>query len=1219
MPIYLGRLIPICRIQRNRKVRTHLLEQISLRLQNASIGSTTGTRNFSRSAVGNRKTTAWRRFKKSPEKTPAKEKEAAEGIASRAPLPDPSRIRDPRGWIDDLEPFLLPHLRSSFSGDPSTLNAKQNCAAITDILVKARENADIDVLARLGLNHGRWSAVLSIVEALIADAAAHITNGSSVQLPSNLDWPTSTPFDDMTLQSIELGQTPYSDSASFAQWDKHHLGPSYTDQTGTEKYRSIEQIWMSLGSIVLESSDLPSELSNQVLVYAYQIIARLHSSGFVPDHIYSSSLNTNDSAVRRPPILHLLSSRMLTTLSDAAWRAHQDEVIARAACTGATYRELGHDPPGGRFRLKVRDLGPEVWLEFILWCCVDGGFASAGCWIVERMRTRTTESTWFAVQWTGTSGDEISDVAMTSWASVKLRPGGTVGQIEGYSREKPCVEMESRTISVEVVLALIEAFLNGRNPGFEGRGYTQESALTSIVKLLMFLEPHGLRAKYFDYLTVRLLQPLLFDFENDPGQLQSLVDRLGNIRSLETTHKPAEYLPSLEVDFILEQSEVHAGALHQALECLAVHGRIHPTVEMFSRIQDLVDQNKLRSIGAFLHSPRRPDQGFFSPRDFTLSPEYSASHGQLPAQKLAPFLDALTFAGLTELGQWLLYSMDVDGPLIPLSLYSQSSISPSVLRFAAATGDQILMNDVTTAVGQRTAKPQVNFLRSFTDAKLQLKDFENAHRTLVALNNTKGGGNSLRNVATIAAMVFRIESSAKHVGKERRPRLLSPGLSLLDGVLKGDFRGIAGDFRKNHITDYRRGLAGLLRVFEAIPDTVLSDIAQSWIKTLGESNIGGFDARVFDILLSAVVETRGAKAGMMLWDLFCEEPAQVGKETRGWVETAEMKLVSTPNGLEFQPTKSPFPGSRIWSPNSMLPIRIDMSIPNTTCSAEVSLHTGSTSEDALFAEEYDFDAAKESDAGLAMGDGDVDETGSGASETSLSRIARNRSGLEEKHPSLADKLSISEQRNGPPPRNPPSADVSLLPTEFCQMISEESVSAGPTNHDVSPLPSSPSLPNPVIRPTFRTLRIVLRTALQELEIAKKLAYIEDWEADSLNTSHIPAQYNMRNLETAITDFELVEQWARPLFRKFGIRDEEVAAEFGWKLGEMDSKFSTEELQKRYASARTEYELAKMGLLADMPEVDARKRFLGPKIRNTKGDVKNYTARELAFYFGQKKS
>ncbi|KAF7505134.1 hypothetical protein GJ744_001200 [Endocarpon pusillum] len=1213
MPICLGRILPISRSLRSAKLRVELLWRSRFYLHDARGASTAGTRCFSKCARADRTNS-----KKTPKKTLSKKAKPGVSSASQRPLPSSTKTGDQGAWLEALEPFLLPQFRtSSCEGDKSNLSTKEKCEAVTNILAEARgNNSAVDVLAELGLKNRRWSAVQSVVKILIEDATSRIKNDPLAGLPSNLGWPTSNTLEDMVFEPIELEPTTSFDAASSTLWDDLHFDPRYTDAMSTENCTAVEQIWMSLGSIILKAADLPREQSQEAMKNVYQIIALLHNSDLVPEHVYSYINNGYDSAVRRPPIVHVLSSRLLTTLSDAVWRAHSDEVIAQAASAGATYKDLGHDPPGGRFRLKVQELGPEVWLEFILWCCADGGFARAGSWIIERMRTWNTESPWFAVQWMSGSGS-ASPKASVDWNRVKLRHGGAVGLIEGYSTEKPFAEMESRTISVEVVLALVEASLNSRSADMPDRGCTQETVLASITKLLTFLEPHNLPDKYFDYLTVRLFQPSFFEFEKDPKELQMLVNRLKYIRSLESTRKAAGYLPSLDVDSVLGQSEVFAGILHQTLENFAVAGRTGRAVETFTQILELIDQSKLRSIGSFLHTTWRQDEGFFSPRRFAFREEYTSSHGQLPAQKLAPLLDSLTDAGITELGQWLVYSMDVDGPLIPLNLYNRSSLSPSLLRFATATEDHILLRDVANAVMQKPRKPPVSYLRSLIDSNLLLGHFDEAGKALAALTEAKGGGNSLDNIATTIAALIRIESFAEHTWKERRPRHLSPGLSLLDWLLKGDFRGTPGDFRRDQIQNHRRGLASLLRVVEAIPGTLLSRAVRSWILKFADSNVVGLHSRVFDIVLSAVVEMRGARVGMMLWDLFCEEPNSETDNDRYWFDADEMKLVSTPSGLEIQPKGSSLPGSKIRTPNKMLPVKVERSRPAASTEDTISMDdtNGFTSfQDALGLERVN----TESHAAIAGGQADNGET---KLDDDISRSSSPWVDVDEseqpfqpsnnKSTTLKEDSCMSSQK-------PPHADITMPLLAFKDMVSESSSPDSSDDDDVVTLGSSPYHVSPVVRPTFRTLRIIIHGALQELEAAKALWYSEYVEGPHLNRSEVPAKANMRALETAMTNTELVEQWAKPLFRKFGLTDEDVAVEFGWKIGDNKGKdglniFSTAQLKKRYAAAKEEYEVAKTGVLSELSEVNVSKSFLLGPIRKTQMKVHKYTKREVAFF------
>jgi hypothetical protein len=1210
----LARLPSTSRSQRYRKLPYNEFFRSCQPVHDPQNVSTTGRRCFSKCVPVYQK-----EFGRKRKSTVSKKKEADNRSSSYPSLPSSTCTDVSAAWVDALERLIVLPPSSFNSGNESTLSAKEKCASMTNIIVEARESSTrTDILAELGVMRGRWPVVLSVVETLIADASGCVRNDSLAQVPSNLEWPSSTPLENMTIQPIEVDKISYTDNRNSAQWDELHFDPRYTDTMAMEKSRGVEQIWMSLGSIILDAADLPPEKCHQAMNYVYQIIAQLHNSSFIPEDVYSYVHSSYDSTVRRPPIMHLLYSRILTTLSDAVWRAHQDHVIAQAASAGATYKDLVHDPPGGRFRLKVRELGPEAWLEFVLWCCVDGGLATAGSWIVERMRSRNTDHPWFAARYISDASDRASAGTPVDWARVRLRHGGIVGQIEGYSREKPFVEMEKRTISVEVVLALVEASINARSPDVVGSGCMLESAQTSVLKLLMFLEPHNLPQKYFDYLTVRILEPLLFDFEKDCTTLQRLAGRLKEIRSLETIQKPGEYLPTLQVDSVLEQSEVFAGVLHQAFESLAVAGRVCPTVDTFNQIQELVDQSKLRSIGSFLHSPRQPQKNFFSSRDFAFNQEYTSSHGQLPAQRLAPLLDVITDAGLTELGKWLLYSMDVDGPLIPLSLYNQSSLSPSILRFAAATGDFTTIQDVESMVRQRPRNPPVNYLRSYADAQLQLKDIENAGHTLAALNEAKGGGNNLSNIAYLIATILRAEQSAKHSWEERRPRLLSPGLSLLDWVLRGDFRGISGDFRRTYVQDYRRGLACLLRVLEAIPETLLSDFARSWIPRVADSNVVGLNSRVFDSLLSAVVETRGAKAGMMLWDMFCEVPTVEDERKEGWIKKADVKLVSTPIELELQSSKSPLTGSKISSRKRMLPIRIDGPRQSRVTTADVDMDTGSTGDDSISAEGLDDDTLWNGTCvDVKDGKRDIEETHFDSIESPRFSTTLHKSRLAENFRASGPSLSEIEAQDSVLEQAPPVADISLPSTEFREIISAESTSPESLEDDVAPLSLSPHLPCTVVTPTFRTLRIIVRGALQELEAAKALWYIEDFDTPELNISEVTPKANMRALDLAMVDIKLVEKWAKPLFHRFGLSEKDMAVEFGTELSGRGDLFSAADLEKRYAAAKSEYELAKMGMLATLSEVNIRKRFLGPPIRKTEGNVKKYTLREVAFYQNKK--
>jgi len=80
----------------------------------------------------------------------------------------------------------------------------------------------------------------------------------------------------------------------------------------------------------------------------------------------------------------------------------------------------------------------------------------------------------------------------------------------------------------------------------------------------------------------------------------------------------------------------------------------------------------------------------------------------------------------------------------------------------------------------------------------------------------------------------------------------------------------------------------------------------------------------------------------------------------------------------------------------------------------------------------------------------------------------------------------------------------------------------------------------------------------------------------------------------MANIRLVERWARPLFRKFGLSEEDVRVEFGGEeFGRRERLFGTEELERRYEAAR-EYEREKERMRARVSQVRVKRRFFGQR-------------------------
>ncbi|KAL2431462.1 hypothetical protein ABEF95_009281 [Exophiala dermatitidis] len=778
-----------------------------------------------------------------------------------------------------LEQFLPAELRRI---DPSecanTLNGNSDFKKLLDVLIEARTTHGVDSLSHLVLNERRYKAVLHLVDVLLKPFGGASPVPAEEQLPSNIIWPAAS-LSKISRQPIELDHDSHVGKGAFRALSRTYR--SSFDEI--ERERILQHLWPFLAELVLASTRRPPDEAKAIMNTVYQILARVHNLDLIPPSVYTHALPAGTTTVQRPPILNLLSARILSTLSDAVWRSQQDEAIARALKEGRSFRDVSHHPPGGRFRLKVRELGPEVWLEFLLWCCVEGGFVSAGTRIVNALQ-QETEGKWSPVHWTGSQGID-QESPKVDWDRAKRQHGGPVGQREAYSGDKPLVEVPPRTVSAEVVLALVESLINSLDAGSAQPGVSVDTVMSEIGQLLSFLGRHELTPAYLDYLTVRFLQT---EAVRNRGQLDTLRDWASMV-SLVKTPGLGKVRPSsaaaFDFDAVIEHSELQAAVLHQGLQVYIDSNLVSKAVDTFTDIQKLVDHSKLKTIGEFLAmGPLR--SGFFSSR-LRGQIDYTNTHGQLPMYKLAPFLKLVADAKLFGLGDWMLFSEDVDGPLIPPSAYRQPSIAIALCRYAAARDDRSLVQSILLARKGSSRRPPVNLLRALVNTLIVWRDWDTALFLLRELKGAEGGGYSPSMVAHLAATILRLEAEpADHTPDGH----LSQATTLLKDILVGRYDS-SGAFRIDQKAAFRRQTGLLLRFIESMSGSSIQAVPAAVRRRFPLSNEPLLAADTFNILLSAVVDTRGALAGKLLWETFCAIP------TVGTVSDGQMAVGSVAGGL----------------------------------------------------------------------------------------------------------------------------------------------------------------------------------------------------------------------------------------------------------------------------------------------------------------------------------
>ncbi|KAL2419251.1 hypothetical protein ABEF95_001203 [Exophiala dermatitidis] len=778
-----------------------------------------------------------------------------------------------------LEQFLPAELRRI---DPpecaNTLEGSSDFKKLLGVLIEARTSQGIDSLGLLVLNERRYKAVLHLVDVLLKPFGGVSPVPAQEQLPSNIVWPGAF-LSKFSRQPIELDHDSHVGKGAFRALSRTY-GSSFDE---VERERILQHLWPFLAELVLASTRRPPDEAKMIMNTVYQILARVHNLDLIPPSVYTHTLPAGTTTVQRPPILNLLSARILSTLSDAVWRSQQDEAIARALKEGRSFRDVSHHPPGGRFRLKVRELGPEVWLEFLLWCCVEGGFISAGTRIVNTLQ-QETEGKWSSVHWTGSQGID-QETPKVDWDRAKRQHGGPVGQREAYSGDKPLVDVPPRTVSAEVVLALVESLINGLDAGSAQSGVSVGVVMSEIGQLLSFLGRHEVSPAYLDYLTVRFLQTEAVRNGGEPDTLRDWASMISLVRTPDMAQVRPLSTTAFDLDAVIEHSELQAAVLHQALQVYIDFNLVSKAVDTFTDIQKLVDHSKLKTIGEFL-SRGPPRSGFFSSR-LRGQIDYTNTHGQLPMYKLAPFLKLVTDAHLFGLGDWMLFSEDVDGPLIPPSAYRQPSIAIALCRYAAARGDRSLVQSILLVRKGSSRRPTVNLLRAMVNTLIVWRDWDTALFLLRELKGAEGGGYSPSMVAHLAATILRLEaelSDHTHDGH------LSQATTLLKNILEGRFDS-SGAFRIDQKAAFRRQTGLLLRFMESVTGSSIQAVPATVRRRFPFSNEPLLAADTFNILLSAVVDTRGALAGKLLWETFCAIPAV------GTVLDGQMAVGSVAGGL----------------------------------------------------------------------------------------------------------------------------------------------------------------------------------------------------------------------------------------------------------------------------------------------------------------------------------
>lgn len=766
-------------------------------------------------------------------------------------------------WVGWLDKYLPPGLQRN--PGPDTWDNE----VAGDVLAQAREllhilnyarHYECDPLCYMGFAENRWPAVHALITTLL-DAADSVRLECVHRQPmSNLDWGSGA--------GLSIDQLTDRDTMQ-VQINRESAAPIDLNSMTNRPFGNdliellMEQVFLILGEIVHNAAHVSPEKSKVAMPYVYRILARLHHAGMVPDRVYRYSTPDDHDTVFRPPTMHLLSTHIMSILSDAAWVEHEPRVTAE-----------GEESPFLPFKMGVRELGPEIWLELILWCCVENGFMDA----IHLLKRIMGRNSWHVRSWRPFLQDSKSvwntkiDSEET-WRhpdSRDSKPSPAHGNAAFHGLGK-------RTISAEVAMSIITSLMNRVYLGMGWRGVAPRHLIVYFRVLLRQLIAQGSEntlestTKAMNAFAVRFLESGALEAHNDPHTFEAFLNTHPYVvPPWVNGQRDMKELDHLSPSQIYDETSAFAGMMEYNIGTYATRAQTHLALGSFNKLLNVVDESKRQNINKSFELLRQPEASvpFFDARYPSAQEPLESCIPQMSNATFAKLLDIARVSKGFEFTRWLLSSDDIDGPAIPASAYGDQALAPSLLRLATETGNEELYEQVVRSLSRPLS---LNTLRALLSAKISRGEWDNVLELFSYIRDYRAKSWGFSNISALATAILRMDQSLQHsrkTGKAPPPGTkdsLDRAKDVLLRVLNGEF-GTPHYIRTDNY--YPLAIYGFCHILTSIPGP-LSDVASAVDPhNRNRSSNASFPilpTEPFNDLLEAVVDVHGSAGGKALW------------------------------------------------------------------------------------------------------------------------------------------------------------------------------------------------------------------------------------------------------------------------------------------------------------------------------------------------------------------
>lgn len=738
-----------------------------------------------------------------------------------------------------------------------------------------------DLLTYLAVKEDRQDAVVWLVEAMLRAHAKDLQPSSKLSKSQGIPRHHSPlPLEDATRSTEATEQLVYNRrSSASAILD---LDALTEPKSRSATHESLGEIWRSVGSMILQAADRKpsSTKSRSIMVCVHRILAHLHHVGAVPHSIYNYAPATEPSVLQRPPTLHYWSLRIMMVLSDAYWISTNPPRVSNDSMALEVYDP--DDPNGARLPSidmapLMPDVEPQIWLDFVLWCCVEGGWITEAAEIVHEMWSRRVEKRQYSViDWSTLSAQEAPKLPWTTRLKAAINRSRMREHAGGASFASDddrvgFLKPPERTVSREVVAAIVDALVNtaSSRPGTFGNNHSVVGKHINVCKIMLERKQLGLGSSSWNSIILRMFESLSTDPDTPSTFLEQIVSWSPSFLQEPAAANSAYLSSSPAQTYVADPSAISVGLLHRLLSDFILAGDFRGALRTFRRLQDIVDANRRISLGSFpqmvsFDLQQVGEEALIGDGEQHEAPGLNV---QLPANVLAPFLDMITDVKCFDLGSWLLHSDDVDGCIIPPTMYSDSVLQPALIRFASAAGDRGLLDGVTQ---QLKAPLPEGILRALLHHQIKCGNWDGANEIFELLRDGDGLAWDPTDVIALARVLLHDEKRPSFISSNS-PKGQSP-LILLRALLRGQYNTADDPSQPRNLLQTRM-LNQIVRIIVSVPSGLskeLSAFCNTEFNRISASCT--ISTKAFNMLLESVVECFGVVEGKRLCQRWCLLP-----------------------------------------------------------------------------------------------------------------------------------------------------------------------------------------------------------------------------------------------------------------------------------------------------------------------------------------------------------